>query len=160
MLSWDCSHFSLSLEELTFFISAIQSGYLGKKLTQVGGRQNLPVIERRSRERVIWRKQRQSVGLLLPGYFPHKKDTVSSLEAWGNFLTLCPCMADFPPTPTSTNHQNHVNSVIYPFWLLCCNCRTQIIKGPKSRFLLLPPQSAHYFRGWKLHRAWLIIFRK
>ena len=53
MLSWDCSHFSLSLEELTFFISAIQSGYLGEKLTQVGGRQNLPVTELRNRERVI-----------------------------------------------------------------------------------------------------------
>ena len=53
MLSWDCSHFSLSLEELTFFISAIQPGYLGVKLTQVGGRQNLPVTELRSRERVI-----------------------------------------------------------------------------------------------------------
>ena len=53
MLSWDCSHFSLSLKELTFFISAIQPGYLGVKLTQMGGRQNLPVTELRSRERVI-----------------------------------------------------------------------------------------------------------
>ena len=74
---------------------------------------------------------------------------MSSLEAWGNFLTLCPCMGDFSPTPASTNHQNRVNSVLCPFWLLlCCNCGTQIIKGPKSRFLLLPPQSVHYFWGW------------
>lgn len=53
MLSWDCSHFSLSLEELKRFISTIQPGYLCEKLTQVGGRQNPPVTELRSRERVI-----------------------------------------------------------------------------------------------------------
>lgn len=73
--------FSLSLEELKSVISTIQPGYLCKKLA--GGREAEPTCNRSEVEQGSSEETKsECVGLLLPGSFPHKKDTVSSLEAW------------------------------------------------------------------------------
>lgn len=99
----------------------------------MGGRQNLPVIEVRSRARVIWGNKVRMCRTFTTWLLSTQKGHSVQSGGLGKLLDSVSMHGGLLSLTASTSHQSRVNSVLCPFWLLLCyNCGTQIIKGPKS----------------------------